>query len=649
MIQKTLAKPGSIKTGMMSKDEAGAGSEELTRKREEAKKMAQEKTRARTLARQQSIAERIASAVEEMSSSMEEAATAAEQLQHNMQNVASAAEQASAGAEESRAAINQIVKGADIAAQRAKESLERGKKLQEMVKLTTKDIDNLILGVTAASEANEKSAALIKELEKYSEEIGNIVGAVVRIADQTNLLALNAAIEAARAGEHGRGFAVVADEVRNLAETSEKAANDIRAVVEEIQEQVQQVVGDVEGSVKKAREEVKNGEVITADLMRVAVDMASLVKGCEEINQNAVNSQAGAGDYLKGSEDIASNAQEQSSAAEEATKALTEQNKAFSEMQSATGDLAQLADAIKTSTDTQKSAEEIASSGEELSANIEEATNSARQVMTAIEQISKGAQNQAKAAEMNKDLGQKLDALANGMAQRAQESETKIVAMMELLAKNKVGVDKFIGEIGQSATESIKSANNIKLLDERTNNINKIVDQIVNVTLQTNMLAVNGSIEAARAGEYGRGFSVVAGDIRTLANESSQNADKIKDMVRNMQKQIAVVSTDIEASGKAAADEVQSAKKSTETLNVIEAETNQVQAGIQDIAAGAQESLAALEQANKAVVEIANAAEESSKVTGEAQKAAQEGYKRMQLMAKAIEDIASQADEMQNM
>jgi methyl-accepting chemotaxis protein len=644
-----LARPGGMKNGNGSKDESTVLSEELIRKRDDAKRMAQEKTRSRTLARQQSIAERIASAVEEMTSSMEEAATAAEQLQHNMQNVAAAAEQASAGAEESRAALNQIVKGADVAAQRGKESLERGKKLLDMVKLTSRDIENLIQGVFAASEANEKSVVLIKELEKYSEEIGNIVGAVVRIADQTNLLALNAAIEAARAGEHGRGFAVVADEVRNLAETSEKAANDIRAVVEEIQEQVQQVVVDVERSVKKAREEVESGNVITGDLVTIAADMAAIVKGCDEINQSAVSSQAGAGEYLKGAEDIASNAQEQSSAAEEATKALSEQNKAFSEMQIATGDLAQLADAIKTSTDTQKSAEEIASSGEELSANIEEATNSARQVMTAIEQISKGAQNQAKAAEMNGDLGKKLDAMANGMAQRAQDAENRIVNLQALIAKDKENVDNFIAEIGQSATESLKSASNVKLLEERTNNINKIVDQIVNVTLQTNMLAVNGSIEAARAGEYGRGFSVVAGDIRTLANESSQNADKIKDMVRNMQKQIAIVSTDIEASGKSAAEEVQTAKKTTENLNVIEADTKAVQAGIQDIAAGAQESLAALEQANKAVVEIANAAEESSKMTNEAQSAAQQGYKRMQLIAKAIEEISSQADEMQNM
>ena len=82
---------------------------------------------------------------------------------------------------------------------------------------------------------------MIGELERQSEEIGKIVHAVTRIADQTNLLALNAAIEAARAGEHGKGFAVVADEVRNLAEISEKSARGIQEVVNEIQNQVKVV------------------------------------------------------------------------------------------------------------------------------------------------------------------------------------------------------------------------------------------------------------------------------------------------------------------------------------------------------------------------------------------------------------------------
>ena len=99
--------------------------------------------------------------------------------------------------------------------------------------------------LSEAAEKNQESGKRIAELEEQSRQIGEIVQAVVMIADQTNLLALNAAIEAARAGEHGRGFAVVADEVRNLAEISERSARDIRGVVEEIRSGVEQVVKDI--------------------------------------------------------------------------------------------------------------------------------------------------------------------------------------------------------------------------------------------------------------------------------------------------------------------------------------------------------------------------------------------------------------------
>ncbi len=100
---------------------------------------------------------------------------------------------------------------------------------------------------------------------------------------------------------------------------------------------------------------------------------------------------------------------------------------------------------------------------------------------------------------------------------------------------------RLIVNIGKGADASAESAKNILELEERTRRIDKIVDAIVMVTVQTKMLAVNGNVEAARAGEYGRGFSVVAGDIRSLANESSENADRIKDLVKNVQTQITKV------------------------------------------------------------------------------------------------------------
>jgi methyl-accepting chemotaxis protein len=163
------------------------------------------------------------------------------------------------------------------------------------------------------------------------------------------------------------------------------------------------------------------------------------------------------------------------------------------------------------------------------------------------------------------------------------------------------------------------------------------------------MLAVNGSIEAARAGEFGRGFSVVAVDIRALANESAENTDKIKDLVRGIQNQIQRVSADTDLSSKTSFAEVEKAKKTTHNLNVIEEDMMKILSGSNEIQKGSDESLIALEQARKGVDQIAAAAQESSSGAQQASIAANEQAKGMQELAEAIEEISGLADELQNM
>ncbi len=648
-MERKLAMPTNDKFEKVTGFESATASDDMERKREIARKQAKDKVRARTVAKQQQLAERIAVATEQMASGIEEASSAAEELAATMQQITKGASEAAAAAEESRAAINQVDKASVIADKSAKESLKRAEDAKELIRNTTSDIELMIKGIKESAETNMESVKLINELERQSNEVGEIVQAVVRIADQTNLLALNAAIEAARAGDHGKGFAVVADEVRNLAETSEKSATNIRTLVTEIQSNVKVVVVDIENSGKVANDEVERANKTTEDLVKINEEVDLVMRGIAEVSQNAMDASKGATEFLVVAEKIASASEQQSGAAEEVEKSIQMQNKAFNELNAGAGDLSQMAEDLKSSTDAQKSSESMAAASEELSANVEEGNSTATEIFKAMQQIASGAQIQADSADKGALFAEKLSVAAKQMSERAGFSADKVTELQELLDVNKTALDSMISGIKNSAQISTVAAKNIRSLEETTRRIDKIVDAIVNVTIQTNMLAINGSIEAARAGEFGRGFSVVAGDIRALANESAENTDKIKDLVRAIQNQIQRVSTDTELSSKTSFAEVEKSKKTTHNLNFIEENMMKILEGSNEIQKGAEESLVALEQASKGVDQIATAAQEASSGAEQAATAASQQSKGMQELSEAIEEISGLADELQNM
>ena len=150
-------------------------------------------------------------------------------------------------------------------------------------------VNQTIAGMKAISEAVSAGAASVTELGKRSEQIGQIIEVINDIADQTNLLALNAAIEAARAGEHGRGFAVVADEVRKLADRTTKATDEIAVSIKAIQEETSQAVErmnagteQVDVGVKTATEAGQSLQQIVANAQDVAGMIQSIAAAAEE-------------------------------------------------------------------------------------------------------------------------------------------------------------------------------------------------------------------------------------------------------------------------------------------------------------------------------------------------------------------------------
>jgi methyl-accepting chemotaxis protein len=177
--------------------------------------------------------------------------------------------------------------------------------------------------------------------------------------------------------------------------------------------------------------------------------------------------------------------------------------------------------------------------------------------------------------------------------------------------------------------------------------IDKIVDGIALVAIQTNMLAVSGSVEAARAGEFGRGFAIVSTDIRNLARDSSENADRVKDVVRLIQEQVQAVRRDLDQVATVSQAEIGKNRGIIERFGAVDGEITTIIAGSQQILSGAEFILQAVGQVLVGTQQIAAAAEEAGSAAAQAATAAREQARGAEDLAAAVEEIASLADVLQ--
>lgn len=268
--------------------------------------------------------------------------------------------------------------------------------------------------------------------------------------------------------------------------------------------------------------------------------------------------------------------------------------------------------------------------------------------MAAIEQISRGAQQSSAATQQSSAAINQIERTAKLFQDNSGQSLERAEQLTKLLSDSNTAIDGLIDGVIHALDETRRSSQLMNNLEQVSRRIDKIVDAISTVAVQTNMLAVNGSIEAARAGEFGKGFAVVSTDIRNLARDSAENADRIKDVVKATQDQIVAVRSDLEQIATSAMTEVE--KNKTITLNLANAarEMGVVLEGNGSIRSGAEEILAALEEAKKGVQQIAAAAEEASRAAQEASAAAKQQARGAEELAAAVEEIASLADELQN-
>jgi methyl-accepting chemotaxis protein len=596
---------------------------------------------------QEKIQERIAAATEELSVGITEAASAAEQLRRSMEQIASGAEEAASAAQETLAVATNTAATLVQARDRAEGARRRTDALESLLVETSSQIGAWAGNIKHNGDRQAGTVDIMARLSAQAASIGEVTKTVSGISDQTNLLALNAAIEAARAGDHGLGFAVVADEVRALAEVSEKSARDVQDLAAQIETQVGSMASIIKAAADTATVEAQRSRTVILALGELRKEVKALAEGSESIANATLEAESASREAQKGAEIISSAAEEQAAAAAEALRSVEQQASVLEESQAATRSLAALASDLKSVASSDASADQLASAAEQLSTAVQEMSGSAAQIMTAVDQISRGAQQQAAATQEASAAMNQVERTAQSFRESASGSIERTQRMDAMLGECRAQIADLSQGVMRSIDTTRQSLDIIAGLENISVDIDKIVDGIGMVSIQTNMLAVNGSIEAARAGESGRGFAVVSKDIRSLASDSGQNAARIKATVHAIRSQIASVRRELERAIVGAEAEGQKTDAVLGSFDVVQKDVALIAAGNSQIGSSAEVILTSMKDVARSARQVASVAEEAASASAQAAAAAKQQARGTEDLAAAIEEIASLAETIQ--
>ncbi len=309
--------------------------------------------------------QQVANGTSQQAQAVSQTAGSVEQMRRAIDGVANGGQEQAAAVGKASGLTAQITTAVQTMALRAQAGAEGSTRAAQTARAGAQTVGDTIQSMDGIKARVNQSAGKVKEMGTRSDQVGAIVETIDDIASQTNLLALNAAIEAARAGEHGKGFAVVADEVRKLAEKSASATKEIGGLIRGIQVSAGEAVSAMVESVAEVEVGATLAQASGQALEEILTAVEAVREGSEEAVAAARQAQLAANELV---------------GAMDAVSAVVEENTAATEeMAAGSGEVAHAIENIASVSEENSAAvEEVSANAEEMSAQVEDVTASAQ-------------------------------------------------------------------------------------------------------------------------------------------------------------------------------------------------------------------------------------------------------------------------------